>query len=204
MESNRSHHQDEVDRAMTPILRQQAQQQHRRTDSQSMNDHDNVAGSPISSLASLRQVSNRMISPSTGHSPSRHRRINSDSPSESALNGNSRRVSVANGSNVSLNLASSESMRAKDEEISALKAKQEWMKVTLALATSRGFVATPESNVEGIEGSSEKMLALEAAGKDNGNNETGKVVEALIQMKQELARSKVSPPPHSHCFTFGY
>lgn len=187
MESNRSQHPEEVDRAMTPTNRQQ---QHRRTESQSIHDHDNIAASPISSLASLRQVSNRIVSPSIGNSPSsRHRRINSDSPSEIAMNNNSRRVSNTNG--FTPNAASFELLRARDEEIAALKAKQDWMRVTLALATSRGFVATPSAADDAVEDAKESDLEeLHAVVKDEGG-ENGKVVEALIQMKQELARSKV-------------
>lgn len=171
---------------------EQQQQQHRRKDSHQSNSeyddpHSRAAGSPISSISSLRQTPNRMGSLSQAGESPRHRRLNSETISES---GPDNLLAANSATAAAAATASLELLRTKEEEIGSLRARQEWMKVTLALATSRGFVAPPpivdgDSDVanEGLEG-------LKAGVVDGSDHE--KILEALIQMKQELARSKVS------------
>jgi hypothetical protein len=89
------------------------------------------------------------------------------------------RTPAANGQEV----ISPDEPKAKDEEIQALKAREAWMKTALAVATRRGFVASDAGDGgEGLESFSKPALA-------EGNNR--EVVEALIQLKQELAKAKV-------------
>lgn len=78
-------------------------------------------------------------------------------------------------------LVNVEVLRSKDDEINALKAREAWMKTALALATKRGFVVGEEPAGE------EKSTSLPTL--EEGPNR--QVVEALMQLKQELAQAKV-------------
>lgn len=82
---------------------------------------------------------------------------------------------------------SSESLRAKDEEIKSLKAREVWMRTALAQATRRGYVSGDTEGASSLEG-----LKVEGT---EGNRQ---IVEALMAMKQELAKAKVSPLVSSH------
>lgn len=171
---------DAVDRALTPTLRQP----HRRNDS--LTDvEDRVAGSPISAIASFRSA-NR-VTTAGGDSPPRHRRINSEASDRFDVTASpgsttSRLGSLSNGRTFS---HSADVLRVRDEEIEKLKTREAWMRATLALATSRGFL--PEDGGDDGEGTSEGIKDL--AGKDGAYH--SQILDALISMKTELAKSKV-------------
>lgn len=87
-------------------------------------------------------------------------------------------------------------LKAKEDEIEQLKAREGWFKTALAQATRRGFVAPEQAEKkkeEGGEAGEEEVkpfAKLQAsAGEDGPNRE---VLEALLTLKQELAKAKVS------------
>lgn len=79
---------------------------------------------------------------------------------------------------------SNDILRERDEEIEALRKRENWMKATLAMARSKGFVAPVSDGQEEVVKDDEAEVV--------GDNR--QVVEALVSMKQELAKAKVSLP----------
>ena len=82
--------------------------------------------------------------------------------------------------------SSSDVLREKDEEIDALRKRENWMKASLAMARSKGFVVpVSEGQEDGVKDGVKDGEAEVVA-------ENRQIVEALVSMKQELAKAKVS------------
>lgn len=94
-----------------------------------------------------------------------------------------------------------EALRAKDDEIGQLKTRENWMKATLAMATRRGFVTPVGGEQGGDELARSTGLVELHDGAEEGSHQQ-QVVEALIELRQELANAKVRHPfPLAHLLT---
>lgn len=93
-------------------------------------------------------------------------------------------------------------LKTKEEEITAMKRRETWMRAALAMAAKKGFIV-PKIGSADLHGTDSPPPSEEDAelvenmklGSEAGDNR--KFFEALMVVKQELGKAKVSSPIHN-------